>query len=339
MNYWFSLTKGKVGNITLLYKMWYKKTKKIKMKKAIMAVSLLFVLSSCSHDDDIVSEIYSEGVDSSQQKISYPTPQNVVVYEVDPVIMSHFMHYCQRHAGPPIAPYGDAEGILSKYMASASCGATSYMMAAGCIAKSSGLNYDVNGTTLKKITDKTGVSVNLTKPLGYGRNNDNFLQVGDNFGYYPSLMNPASPKIASDRANTKFFMQGALGKDQFLIVGVNVYANYDIVNDSRFYDTTNNPDLNDTGTVTTGSNKNYIKDRDESVYGVGGHIIVIIKITVNLSTFHGIVEYIDPLAKTRYDVNGNPLSNRRFVSYTRLLDSMSSNGNSSNYDVMTVGKK
>lgn len=273
-------------------------------------------------------------------KVTYPIPQNVVVYEVDPAIMSNFTHYCQKNSGPVSSQYPDAENILSNYMASGSCGATAYMMAAACIARflDPYTAYAVNGTKLADITSHTGVSTTLSKPLGYGKVYDGgFIQVADNFGYYPTASNPVSPKVAEDRAGSKLFMQNALANDDFVIVAVNVYGTYSIVNDSKFYDSFNNPDLNPTGTVTTGLNKNYMTDRDESVYAVIGHIIVIVKITVSLTTGEGIVEYIDPLAKPRFDTNGIPLSNRRYVSYTRLLNSMASNGSTANYDAISVG--
>lgn len=307
----------------------------------VIAVCLLMFFSSCEKKEveGVSTQDEQEQVDSSVLKnISYPTPQNVVVYEVDPSIMAHFRHYCQKSAGPVTTNYPNAEAILSDYMASRSCGATSYMMAAGCIAKFLDPNtgYAVNGTKLSNIVSQTGVSVSLSKPLAYGKVYDNsFIKVADNFGYYPTSTNLVSPKIAEDRTNTKVFMQNALANNQFVIAAVNVYGTYAIVNDSKFYSSVNSPDLNPTGTVTTGSNKNYMTDKPESTYAVVGHIILIVKITVNLSTGEGVVEYIDPLALTRI----SPLSNRRYVSYTRLLNSMSANGSTANYDAISVGRR
>lgn len=300
-----------------------------------MAVCLLGLGFSGCNKEEQLQEM------EPAQRISYPTPQNVVVYEVDPAIMTYFQHYCQKNAGPVTSNYPFAEGIITANAAGKCCGATSYMMAAGCVAKYLDPNtaYAVNGAKLSNLIGAMQTTIDLTKPLIYGRQNDaSFLRVEDNFGYYASVSNPASPKVSSDRTLTKNFMQQALANDKFIVAAVNVYGNITIVNDSKFYDPANNPDLNPTGTVTTGANKNYMTDRDESVYGVGGHIIVIVKITVNLSDGTGVVEYIDPLAKPRFDVNGNPLSNRRYVSYTRLLNSMSSNGSSSNYDVISIGQ-
>jgi hypothetical protein len=94
-----------------------------------------------------------------------------------------------------------------------------------------------------------------------------------------------------------------------------------------------NYDLNATGESSTGSyNWNYISTLDEDGSNIGGHIIIV-RLRVNLDGT-GVVEYVDPLAP-----NHNP-SNRKFVSYTRLLNSMAMNGlANTSYDAISIGLK
>ena len=143
-------------------------------------------------------------------------------------------------------------------------------------------------------------------------------------------------------------MQNALANDKFVIVGVNMYGSWSRVNNSNLYlNSSSNPDLSPTAEtsstyITTNKYGLYQKSTSTTscrgvnlvtTSGVYGHIIVIIKITVNNIDGTGIVEYIDPMADSKpYGV-----SNRRYMSYTRLLESMKINGCYNAYDAISVG--
>jgi hypothetical protein len=161
----------------------------------------------------------------------------------------------------------------------------------------------------------------------YANKYDQTFVRGLNCNVYPG--NNSNP-----RAAIKTFMQNALINNKFVIVGINMYGNdIKVVNNVNLYSSTAgiNLDLNYSGETTKGTNTNYISTADESS-SVGGHIIVIVKITVNLDDT-GVVEYVDPLAKPH-----SP-SNRRYVSYTRLLDAMAMNGSNTQYDAVSIGLK
>lgn len=94
-----------------------------------------------------------------------------------------------------------------------------------------------------------------------------------------------------------------------------------------------NPDL--------GTSPLYITSKpEENSSNIGGHVIVLIAINTD-ATGDGIVTYLDPFAKTR---NG---SNRRYVKYSLLLDSMAESGTTlidgrnrvNYYDAFSIGLK
>jgi hypothetical protein len=140
----------------------------------------------------------------------------------------------------------------------------------------------------------------------------------------------------------KTFIQNELTNNKFVIVGINAY-DYDAKypdNPSLYNNDVKNYDLSPSGETSgnKASNWNYITRLDESPENasnklVGGHIIIIVKLTVNLDGT-GIIEYVDPLSH-----NHDP-SNRKYVSYTRLLYSMAMNGEANtSYDAISIGLK
>jgi hypothetical protein len=207
-------------------------------------------------------------------------------------------------------------------------------MSAYCLAKYKEPNtlYQCNGTKLSSLYNIIASSgiVTVNHLSSYANNYDNSFLIGNNCNVAPN--NSSDP-----RAAIKTFMQNSLTYNKFVIVGVNMYGTvFNTVNNVNLYSSTNgiNPDLNSSGEIINGTNRNYISTADENS-SVGGHIIVIIKITVSSLDGTGVVEYIDPLAKTR----PTGLSNRRYVSYTRLLDAMKMNGANTQYDAVSIGLK
>ena len=92
-----------------------------------------------------------------------------------------------------------------------------------------------------------------------------------------------------------------------------------------------NPDL--------GTSPLYITSKpEENSSNIGGHVIVLIAINTD-ATGDGVVTYLDPLAKTRSG------SNRRYVKYSLLLDSMAESGTTlidgrnrvNYYDAFSIG--
>jgi len=285
------------------------------IKLLVLFVVLLFPFSC---QEDILQE---EGNEAQLKSAS----SSKTTYGIDSDILEYFQHYCQRNAGPVLPNYPDATGDITKDQSMAACGPTSYMMVSFCIA-----NYinqericNVSGSKLARIIKKTGVSTNLKKLQKYGNGYDGtFLEVIYN------------DEQSSSRSATKKFIQNALNENRFVIVGINANThNYNVVNsDNLYYKTSKNTDLNDSGSKSS----NYISIKEEAG-NIHGHIIIITKIIIDNDIGTGIVEYIDPLSQTRE--SSSYTSNRRYVSYSRLLNSMSVNGSSANYDAISIGEK
>lgn len=281
-----------------------------------MLFVVLLVPFSCQED------ILQQEEDELQLKSA---SSSKTVYGIDSDVLEYFQHYCQRNAGPALYNYPDATGNIEKTQSMAACGPTSYMMASYCIA-----NYinqericNVSGSKLARIIKKTGVSTYLTDLEIYANNYDgSFLE---------AIYNKREKK---SRSSTKNFIQNALDENKFVIVAINANTqSYDVVNSSNlYYNSSKNPDLNDSGSKSS----NYISIKEEGG-SIHGHIIIITKVTIDNDIGTGIVEYIDPLSKTKS--SSSYKSNRRYVSYTRLLNSMSVNGGSAYYDALSVGEK
>ncbi len=282
----------------------------------IMVVSLLIMLFVSCNKDEMINQqelIHKNKVSSlgnvSGAKLS--TSGLYPVYEVKSEIMMHFQHFCQFNAT------GGVDG-------SAACGPTSYMMAAYCLAKYKDPNtlYRCNATKLTNIVQQTGVSTNILKLYNYALNYDN------------SFLTP-SKLSTTNRETMKTFLKDALANDKFIITFITGYVySPSTVNKKCFYTNTSsiNSDMKPTGNTKIGTNPNYITGLNENGSTIGGHIIVLVRFVQTAADGSGYVEYIDPLA------NAYSPSNRRYVSFSRLLDSMMWNGDgNTTYDALTLG--
>lgn len=287
------------------------------MKKIMsMIVFLSTILFSCKKESE--TKFSQNGpVSGSNSVMKVSTSGTQTIYEVDPVILGNFQHYCQLNAPSPV-------------VGNVACGPTSYMMAAYCIAKWADPNtaYTCSGNKLKNITTTlNSSSATLTQLKNYANSYDNSF-----------LVATYNDNEKSSRSLTNQFIKDALTANKFVIVGVTAYAYApSVVNNANLYGTNNNPDLNPDNDITTGSNRNYISNFDEGGSGstkIGGHIIVLLRLVTNPDGT-GIVEYIDPLAQTK----PAGVSNKRYVSFTRLLNSMKYNGVYLDYDAVSIAKK
>lgn len=297
----------------------------------IMIVCLSSLFFGCKKENEM--KISQTGPVSGSNDVAARTSTSgtQTIYEVDPVILGNFKHYCQKYAGPVSLPYYPsslATGNLTSTQAGSACGPTSYMMAAYCIAKWADPNtaYTCDGVKLASIYPIVKNYVNqgaITLPSlkSYADNYDNSFII-------------TSSKYGTNRSTINQFIKDELTANRFVITGVNAYTyDYNAVNNSNLYGTSNNSDLNASGNTTTGTNKNYISVNDESTT-VGGHIILLLRLATNPDGT-GIVEYIDPLAQTK----PTGVSNKKYVSFSRLLTSIQMNGNNTYYDAISIGKK
>lgn len=317
---------------------------KITMKKmlifAVAIATSILVLFSCEKETMELQQNATESpIDTTQKEDillskSVSTSGGKTIYELRPAWLGLFQHYCQRNAGPVSSSYPNAEGIMTSTDAQKACGPTSVMMAAACLSKNCvpARTYPVNGTKLQSIynTVKSYVgsgSITLASLVWYVNNYESHLT--------------ASSIATTSRSATNQFIKDALQADKFVIVSVNGYLNdINVVNNPNLYvNSSSNPDLVSQGNVTSSSSgnaRNYISDANESSTGPAGHIIVVLRLVIDNNTGSGVVEYIDPLAKPR----PNGQSNKRYVSFTRLLNSMKLNGvNDSVYDAISIAMK
>ncbi len=293
-----------------------------------MIVCLSTIFFACKKEETKISQNEPVSVSNSVMKVS--TSGTQTIYEVDPVILGNFQHYCQLNAAP---------SYLTNTDAGKACGPTSYMMAAACIAKwtDPSTAYTCSGSKLSNIVSVTGTPTILTGLESYAVNYDN------------SFIAKAS-LYTSNRSSMNQFIKDQLTANKFVIVAVNMYGSSSRVNNSNLYlNSSSNPDLDPTSETSytyittkygvyqkaTAANPNACRGMNlTTTSGVYGHIIVIVRLVTNADGT-GTVEYIDPIANTK----PSGTSNKRYVSFTRLLNSMSVNGCSNNYDALAIGKK
>ncbi len=273
------------------------------MSKKIVVISLFVVLSliSCEKNVDVLDPITSKTGAQTLKSVSGNS------FYVSDAILKHFVHYCQRQAGPPGGNYPTAEGTLSYPDSKGACNPTSYMMAAACLAKyKDGPNttYKPTGTKLASLVRDFKKYPNGWQSIITTRNYCN--------AYDGSWLNATyMTYTAIQRANAKAQLETWLTNNKFVLVPV--FANVDdflLVNQNiLFVNNSTNVDLS-----STANTKNYIKTtgtlKDQ-------HVILIIRVDKNdNSPEGGVVSYIDPLSITR------TTSNRKYVSYKRFLDSV-----------------
>lgn len=294
----------------------------------IMIVCLSTLFFSCKKENEMKISQKEPVSGSTNVAMKISTSGTQTIYEVDPVILANFQHYCQLTAATSTPAY------LSSIDASKACGPTSYMMAAACIAKWSDPNtaYTCSGSKLSNIVSITGTPTILTGLESYAVNYDN------------SFIAKAS-LYTSNRSSMNQFIKDQLTANKFVIVAINMYGSNSRVNNSNLYlNSSSNPDLDPTSETTStyittkyGSYQKTNNCRGTSLIttsGVYGHIILLVRLVTNPDGT-GTVEYIDPIANTK----PSGTSNKRYVSFTRLLNSMSVNGCSNNYDALAIGKK
>lgn len=300
---------------------------KIKSLFVLFSLSIVsIVFSACEKGQTLLDPVQSTEVESSLQSIDTRAANSS--YAISGDILDHFRHYCQRDTGHSKKGYPNAEGAISDADAGTACCPTSYMMVLACLAQYKRYLpevFAVSGARLGRIISGEPEYRYLSKMADYCSSKDrNFLSVETKFTEF-------------DRAKIKNFLESSLSRNRFVIVNVNAHT-YQIktVNDSRLFENSSrNPDL--------GSPPLYISaESEEGSRSVGGHVIVLIAINTD-ATGDGVVTYIDPLANTR---NG---SNRRYVKYSLLLNSMLVSGSvqydkkdkiSKNcYDAFSIGLK
>lgn len=269
----------------------------------------VLILSSCEKDEVVVKETQSQTVEATETSTgSNLKSASGTSFYVSDAILGNFVHYCQRQAGPISTNYPNAEGKLSLGDATSACCATSYMMAAACLAHykdGSGSQYNATGTKLAGIVSSFKGFPNGMLSIITARSycNSTSYDGGWLVGTYV---------YPTDRAIAKTQLETWLSNNKFILVPISAYtSDYATPNQSvLFQNNTSNPDLS-----STASSLNYIKTS-----GGSGHVILVIRIDKNNNSSEGgVVTYIDPLSTTR-----SP-SNRKYVSYKRFLDSMLAN--------------
>lgn len=296
---------------------------------SIIAVSLLMMFASCKQANELEPSVSKT---TSKDKSMF-TSGSQTIYRVSPDILYYFKHYCQTDAA---ITDNSGPATLDIIKARNACGATSYMMAAYALAKYGDPNtaYSCSKSKLASIVSITLAPTSLGALQSYGNTYDkSFLTVS------------ANATQSSDRSLTYHFIKDALAANKFVIAFVNMYGSSARVNNSNLYvNSSVNPDLDPTSetssiymTTKYGAYQKEPNCRGTSLSttsGVFGHIILIVGLVTNPDG-SGVVEYIDPIAQTR----PNGASNKRYASFTRVLNSMSVNGCSNNYDVFSVAKK
>lgn len=297
------------------------------MRKGIIKLFGVMVIVagilSCNRVDDvhITTQVEEKVLESTNafngQEVNQSSfaPQT---YAVSPSLLAHFRHYCQRNAGPVTSNYPDGEGVVTSGTSQQICCPTSYMMAANCLSSYSGVGYDFSGNFLRYMVDTYTNSryTYLFTMYQHANTVDNNLFFAIKSGPHPNKTNEPN------RAVIKQFMQNALYNDCFVLVSLKAsLKNFNVVNNPLLYvKDASNPDLT--------NYPSYISPN----HG-GGHVIVIIAIEVDNSG-DGIVTYIDPLAKTR----ANGRSNKRYVRYSTLLNSMkASSSDNASYNAIAIG--
>lgn len=289
-----------------------------KVKKYITLLVLILGMIACTNDTGNVSPLTANTPAAKHDGSRKDVTSATTVYRVKDDILNQFIFYCQL----------SATSLSTRTQA---CAPDAYMIGANSIALFKGNGaYGPNATKLTEIANRMGTSLasgtSFSQIVGYlGSYDTNFI-ISSNMG---GQLN---------RSSIKIFIENALTNDQFVMVPVNAYVMAPSKRNqlNLYSNNSTNPDLQDGNSGSSyyiTPEKGYYQIDGNSL--VGGHWILIVKITVDNATGNGIVEYIDPLADNR-----SPNSNRKFMSYTRLLDSIKINGNNQTaYDAITFGAK
>jgi len=194
------------------------------------------------------------------------------------------------------------------------------MMAANCISLYKGLSYGANATKQQQIFNVVGANANLYQLWAYGNN------------YNASFLRARLLAVTYSRETLKSWIENYLAENSFIIVGVNAYVTNasNLVHNNEYYSTSSsvNPDV-DGSTLPQKYIVSQAIGTSSNGYGVGGHVIIITGLNKNNPAGTGMITYIDPISK------GHSPSNRKYVSYTRLLDSIIANS-SGGYRVLAI---
>lgn len=276
-----------------------------KNKCFLIALAVLLInFSSCTNEEKIDAKS-SVKINANGARISYDG--SVMKYDVDPLIMSNFQHYSQRTAN-------------NNDLKRNGCGPYSYVMAASCIARYKG--YTLNQffqsgsdlpqeTKAKHFVAKTGgvVPSYITDLKSYAYSYDRLTSTS------ATLVNTLLFSDANE-TNMRNFIEGQLQNNHFVIAVLSAYV-YDanVVDGENLYlNGRSNPDYNISESLNS-----YISDKKPNNSSIGGHYVVITglyKRVASVATIpYDIVEYVDPLAKTR-------TNNRKYCNYDRFIKSM-----------------
>jgi hypothetical protein len=288
------------------------------LKKQIILLALVLGIIACTNDTGNVSPISANPNAIKHDGSKKDATATTTVYRVKDEILNQFVFYCQLSA-------------TSLSTRTQTCAPDAYMMGANSIARFKGNNnYGANATKLTEIANRMGTTL---------ASGTSFDQIKKYLNSYDTNFITASNMGGQlSRSSIKTFIENALENDRFVLVPVNAY----VMAPSRrnqlnlYSNNSTNPDLQATNSGASyyiTSEKGHYQTGGNSL--VGGHWILIIKITIDNASGSGVVEYIDPLADNR-----SPSSNRKFMNYTRLLDSNKINGNGqTTYDAIVFGVK
>jgi hypothetical protein len=282
---------------------------------SMLVVLALVVFTGCTKEEDLMIP-NQENVETS------PTQRSSGVYYrgVSESILTNFVHYCQRKAGTYQGSPYYGEGYLTVDVARKACCPTSYMMAAACLAHhkdGSSTQYNATGDKLSGIIGSFSGS-----NYRYLENMSNYCNNNDG-----SFLDSEKKLSCTSRSEIKNFIENSLAQNEFVLININakIYDLAKVNNSSLFQNSSNNPDL------SSGSSL-YISENNESTNNIGAHVILIIRLDKDV-TGDGIVQYIDPLSITRSG------SNRKYVRYSKLLNSNLISGYNYYYDAISVGLK
>lgn len=314
---------------------------------AIICVALLgSVFTSCSNDDDLLlaGDSQTESVSSLAQDSVKAVTRSMTTSDHELWLSTRNLltHYCQRKAGHIDTGYPYAEGAITTALSKTVCLPTCYMMAAHALGDLYGYSFALTGTHVGTITSQLGV---YYKSLSNLKNKIISGSIdGTNFLTCERLS-------TTNRSEMKSFIENCLDRNFPVLVAVRADVSgtnaYNKLNNISTYTNllspsqTYNPDMQ-YGT----SSDQYILTPSGST---NGHIILLTEVS-KWETGNGPVSYLDPLARSRgtgsdytypspYYSYGSYWENRRYVLYSRLLDSMLANSADGYYNAVAIEVK
>ena len=295
------------------------------------------VFSSCDKNEDLnqVSQEVAIAKVKSSESVSTTRSLNQGQHEVWLETRNALHHYCQRNAGSKDANYTNAEGIVSRAVAQTLCLPTSYMMAAHALGVVYGNDFQLSGRHLKVIKEQLGGNYKSLNNL------HSKISRGDVDG---SSFLKSERLSTTNREDMKSFLENALDRNMLILVAVRAdVGDYNKINIFTKKDNLGLPDQQYNQDTAFG--RDYYFETSPSTSG--GHIILLSEIEI-WGTGNGLVTYLDPLAQSRifpatqiehqiFALSGVYWNNRRYVLYSKLLNSMLANGADGTYNAVAVG--